>query len=78
MQLQLSDSMAIVQVEDNGKGFDVEAALSGEGIRQNLGLHGMAERATLLGGTFTIRSQPRQGTCVRVEVPLVGGNIPNE
>ena len=78
VQLQLSDSVAIVQVDDNGKGFNTEAALSGEGIRQNLGLHGMAERATLLGGTFTIKSQPGQGTHLRVEVPLVEEAIPNE
>lgn len=78
LQLQLSDSVAIVQVEDNGKGFDVEATLSGEDVRRNLGLHGMAERATLLGGTFTIRSQPGQGTCLRVEVPLMEGNISHE
>ncbi len=78
VQLQLSDSVATVQVEDNGKGFDVEAALSGEGVRRNLGLHGMAERATLLGGTFSVRSQPGQGTCLRVEVPLMEEDITNE
>ncbi len=78
VQLEFSDSTAIVQVEDNGKGFDVEAALSREGMRHNLGIHGMAERATLLGGTFTIRSQPGQGTHLRVEVPLTGGNIYHE
>jgi signal transduction histidine kinase len=78
VQLQLSDSVAMVQVEDNGKGFDVEATLSGEGIRRNLGLHGMAERATLLGGTFTIRSQPGQGTRLRVEMPLGEGNSSHE
>ena len=78
VQLEFSDSTAIVQVEDNGKGFDVEAALSREGMRHNLGIHGMAERATLLGGTFTIRSQPGQGTHLRVEVPLTEGNIYHE
>jgi signal transduction histidine kinase len=78
VQLQLSDSMATVQVEDNGKGFNVEAALNGEGIRQNLGLHGMAERATLLGGSFTIKSQLGQGTQLRVEVPVSEEAIPNE
>lgn len=75
VQLELRDSMAVVEVEDNGKGFDVEAALSREGMRQNLGIHGMAERATLLGGTFTVSSQPGHGTCLRVEVPLTEGNI---
>ena len=75
VQLEFSDSTAIVQVEDNGQGFDVEAALSREGMQRNLGIHGMAERATLLNGTFTIRSQPGQGTSLRVEVPLMEGNI---
>lgn len=78
VQLQLSDSVAIVEVEDNGKGFDVEAALNREGVRRSLGIHGMVERATLLGGTFTIRSQPGEGTCLRVEVPLGRRDIPNE
>ncbi len=78
VRLQFSESTAIVQVEDNGKGFDVETALSGEGARRNLGLHGMAERATLLGGAFIIRSQPGEGTCLRVEVPLVKEAIPDE
>jgi signal transduction histidine kinase len=78
VQLQLSDSTAIVEVEDDGKGFDVEVALSRKGVRQNLGLHGMAERATLLGGTFNIRSQPGQGTCLRVEIPLMEKDVPNE
>jgi signal transduction histidine kinase len=78
VQLQLSDSTAIVQVEDNGKGFDVEATLSGEGMRRNLGIHGMAERATLLGGTFTVTSQPEKGTRLRVEVPLREGDISHD
>ncbi|MEE9399145.1 MAG: GAF domain-containing protein, partial [Dehalococcoidales bacterium] len=77
VRLQLSNSTATVQVEDNGKGFDVKAALSGEGGQQSLGLHGMLERATLLGGTFNIRSEPGQGTCLSVEVPLVGGPVYN-
>ncbi len=78
VRLELGDSMVSVQVEDNGKGFDTEAALRGKGNRGNLGLHAMAERATLLEGAFTIRSQPGQGTCLRVEVPLMEGNIRNE
>ncbi len=58
--------------------FTPNLFLSEEGVRRNLGLHGMAERATLLGGTFTIRSQPGQGTYVHGEVPLVEGDINHE
>jgi signal transduction histidine kinase len=35
-----------------------------------LGLYGMRERAELLDGTFTIESEPGQGTSIFVEVPL--------
>jgi signal transduction histidine kinase len=78
VKLQLNNSTATVQLEDDGIGFDVKAALSGEGMRQNLGLHGMSERATLLGGTLTIQSQPGQGTSLRVEVPLGKGGLSDE
>lgn len=78
VELRLSDLEAIVQVEDNGRGFDAEAALTERGARQNLGLHGMAERAALLGGTFSIRSQPGHGTCLRVEIPVKREDTGNE
>ncbi|MDW8319403.1 MAG: histidine kinase [Anaerolineae bacterium] len=52
-------------VEDDGCGFDVEAARrSGRSV----GLHGMAERAELLGGRLDIESS-QDGTAVYVEVP---------
>ncbi|MFC1957748.1 GAF domain-containing protein [Chloroflexota bacterium] len=78
VQLQLSDSMIIAQVEDNGKGFDVDAAIKGKGGQQNLGIHGMAERTTLLGGTFSIKSQPAKGTRLHVEVPFAKENTFHE
>ncbi|MFC1942891.1 sensor histidine kinase, partial [Chloroflexota bacterium] len=74
VRLQLDDSSAKVQVEDNGKGFYVEEALTQSGGQQSLGLHGMLERATLLGGTLNIQSQPGKGTCVNVEIPLAEGD----
>jgi signal transduction histidine kinase len=39
-------------------------------MRHRLGLYGMEERATLLGGRLTIESTPGNGTAVFVEVPL--------
>jgi signal transduction histidine kinase len=35
-----------------------------------LGLIGMHERAHLLGGTLTVRSEPGRGTTVTVDVPV--------
>jgi signal transduction histidine kinase len=71
VRLETSESKATLVVEDNGKGFDVSSALGQEGERQSLGLHGMAERASLLGGTFNIDSGIGQGTRLHVEVPIV-------
>jgi signal transduction histidine kinase len=57
-------------VEDDGRGFDV-AHYMGEGRdERSLGVFGMRERATLLGGTLAIESTPGSGTTVFVEVPL--------
>jgi PAS domain S-box-containing protein len=56
------------EVSDDGSGFDVEGEpsdLSGTGIK------GMRERAELLGGDLTIRSEPGVGTRVRIDLRLV-------
>jgi len=69
VKLNLTDSRIGVQVEDDGQGFDVDSALSGIAGQKSLGLHGMIERATLLGGTLDIRSEPGRGTSLSIEVP---------
>jgi len=56
-------------VEDDGRGFDVAGA-DGAVSPERLGLHGMRERASLLGGTLTIESSSGTGTAVYVEIPL--------
>ncbi len=53
-------------VEDNGCGFDTSLARQ----ERKLGLYGMEERATLIGGSLRIESQPGLGTTVVVHVPL--------
>jgi signal transduction histidine kinase len=57
-------------VEDNGKGFDVAQVMSAHPHAHNLGLYGMRERASLLGGTLTIESTSGQGTTVFVRIPI--------
>jgi len=36
-----------------------------------MGLLGIEERVSHLGGTFTVESQPGQGTVLRITLPLV-------
>ena len=59
--------MIIFQVEDDGIGFDTQ--IVGKDKR-SLGIIGMRERATLLGGTFQMRSSPGDGTRIRIEIPV--------
>jgi signal transduction histidine kinase len=53
-------------VADLGKGFDIEAAIRGQG----LGLTSMQERVRLLNGSLEIQSKPMAGTTIHVCVPL--------
>ncbi|MBA4143986.1 MAG: HAMP domain-containing protein [Nitrosospira sp.] len=56
----------IVEVRDNGKGFDFTSAVT----KKSFGLLGMRERAAALGGSIDINSRPQQGTVVCVRMPL--------
>ncbi len=51
-------------VEDDGCGFDIEKSAQGTGVKS------MKERATLLGGTCSLGSEPNGGTRVQVSVPF--------
>jgi PAS domain S-box-containing protein len=51
-------------VEDDGGGFDPDAAT------ERLGIVGMRERVSLVGGTLEIESRPGGGTAVFVRIPV--------
>lgn len=57
----------LVQIDDEGVGFDVETRLQS---RQSVGLIGMRERIDLLGGSFLIESAPHEGTHLNITIPL--------
>jgi len=68
--LRENASAIVLEVTDDGQGFD-QSAVGHEGRPgAGLGLFGMQERASLLGGTLTIHSRPGVGTRVRAELPL--------
>jgi two-component system sensor histidine kinase UhpB len=60
----------IVEVRDDGRGFD-PAAVAARG-RRNYGLQFMRERAELIGATLDVRSRPDGGTVVRLAIPTPG------
>lgn len=66
VQLKSEAGKLILEVIDNGIGFDV----NNSGRQDSYGMIGMKERMVLLGGELTIRSKIGKGTSVRVEIPL--------
>jgi PAS domain S-box-containing protein len=59
-------SEIILQISDDGVGFDVEQSRLAAG----LGLISMRERIRLIGGSFELWSEPGKGTRIRCRVPL--------
>lgn len=59
-----------ISVADGGKGFDAEAALSGNGLKNGYGLYRISERVAAMGGRLSFRSSPGHGAVVTLTVPL--------
>ena len=63
--LKLDGQQIILEIQDDGRGFEVQAqAASGHG------LNNMKGRATAIGGQLELQSRPGEGTLLRLSVPL--------
>jgi signal transduction histidine kinase len=68
IQLEFEAQRVLLQLQDNGIGFDLHTC---DGPSNgHFGLLGMSERAKRIGGRFVPISAPGSGTIVRVEVPF--------
>lgn len=65
--LEVRDHEIIVIIVDDGKGFSLR---NKKKLTKGLGLTGMRERASLLGGTLQLDSAPGSGTSIHLKVPL--------
>jgi len=63
----------VCAIRDNGVGFNVPARLKERGNR-GLGLIGIQERLSALGGSLHIESEPGSGTQLRITVPRENSN----
>jgi two-component system, chemotaxis family, CheB/CheR fusion protein len=61
------DHHAVLIIEDDGRGFDIEQQTQAE--HRGMGLISMRERASLIGGTLEVETAPGEGTTVYVRVP---------
>lgn len=73
VRLKLQGGKVILEVADDGLGFDADRILRARGPRYTLGLHGMIERATISGGELDVVSSLGNGTTIRVELPIQTG-----
>ncbi|MFQ5875341.1 MAG: sensor histidine kinase [Dehalococcoidia bacterium] len=60
-----------LRVQDNGGGFDLDAASQRKGVG---GLVSMQKRAEVIGGTLHITTNPGRGTTVTVRFPITDGS----
>lgn len=60
--LQYQPQLFILQVQDDGKGFDATQNIG-------IGLKSMLNRAQLIGGAFNLQSTQGKGTVVTIELP---------
>lgn len=64
LSLHQKDGLTVLEVRDNGIGFDPQAEFPG-----HLGLHSMRERVEGLGGSLVVESHAGVGTVIRAHVP---------
>jgi signal transduction histidine kinase len=70
VRFSMNAEEAVLEISDNGKGFEIPRNWMGLVRQGHFGLAGAAERIEALGGTLTVQSQPGNGTTVRVVVSL--------
>jgi PAS domain S-box-containing protein len=67
LRLLAADGHVVAEVADDGRGFDPASRME---LDRGLGLIGMRERASMIGGRMSIESAPGAGTSVRASVPF--------
>jgi len=67
---QIDPGLALLEIQDDGIGFDVQAMNSAYDKRSSLGMINLRERSELVNGLLNVQSQPGKGTLIQVYIPL--------
>jgi len=70
VRVGLNEQGVVVRIQDNGKGFDMNAVGQNYEGRGSFGMVNMQERAQLIGGRLEMRSALGKGTLIVVTVPI--------
>ncbi len=71
IEVDITENQVKAAVEDDGRGFELEEEADQPG---GTGLASMKERASLLGGTLALASEPGKGTRIEIFLPLLPGS----
>jgi signal transduction histidine kinase len=66
----IDPGLTLLEIQDNGVGFDVAAVTRAYDQRGSLGMINLQERTELINGLLNIDSAPGKGTNVQVYIPL--------
>lgn len=69
-RLQIEGERMLMEISDNGKGFDTGTQSSGNGLGS------MHQRSAELKARLYVESSPEQGTRIRIQIPLAENMIP--
>ena len=70
VRMTAQSDVILVEIKDNGKGFDLAEVEEGYENRGSLGMINLRERAQLIDGTLHIDSAPGKGTHISLLIPL--------
>ncbi|MGZ6316164.1 MAG: histidine kinase [Anaerolineales bacterium] len=68
--LDVGEGVAVLEIEDDGTGFDVAAMNRAYDKRSSLGMVNLRERTEMVNGVLDIQSAPGKGTKISVYIPL--------
>ncbi len=70
LELDFKNSEVVIEIRDNGRGFNVSRALEGAVSGGQMGLLGIKQRIDTLGGVYQITSHQGAGTRVEIRMPI--------
>lgn len=71
VQLSHSETLLSIIIDDNGKGFDINAVDKKRNSESGMGLLFMKERIQYINGRVFIKSIPREGTRITFNIPIL-------
>lgn len=71
VNMKFQDNIFVMEIKDNGVGFDVEQKKQSTSSGSGVGLRSLFNRASIIGADLSITSQPGKGSTTLIELPIL-------